>query len=45
MWEETSLKELELIYEGKIHKFPYLNINVCEVIHENWEVILLESLQ
>jgi hypothetical protein len=25
-------KELELIDEGKILKFSYLNLNVCEVI-------------
>jgi hypothetical protein len=36
------LKEIELIYEGK---YSYLNLNVCEVIQENLEVMLLNSLQ
>jgi hypothetical protein len=29
----------------KILKFSYLNLNVCEVIQENGEVMLLDSLQ
>jgi hypothetical protein len=30
--KKTMLKGNRLIYEGKILKFPYFNLNVCEVI-------------
>jgi hypothetical protein len=32
-------KEYRIIPIMKIHKFPYLNLNICEVVQEIWEVM------
>jgi hypothetical protein len=39
------LKRNRIIPKMKILKFSYLNLNVCEVVQESWEVMLLDRLQ
>jgi hypothetical protein len=40
--KETMMKKK---YNYCIKKFPYLNLNVYEVVQEIWEVLLLDRLQ
>jgi hypothetical protein len=43
--EGNMLKRNRFIPIMKILKFPYLNLNICEVVQEIWEVMLLDILQ
>jgi hypothetical protein len=40
----NKLKRNRIIPIMKILKFPYLNLNVCEVVQEIWEVMLLDRV-